>query len=152
MRHLRLLALVAFVLAGCHGSGEVTAPPTRPPGAMTYSGHDASGRKVVTGWIRIDVPSAAMPAGAAFEGTWSLRALVVPRRYELGPQVGFGTLEAEIRADGTAVSLNPGCADDCVFLFGTLTFGGPAPMKYEGTWEWNTLTGSRNSGTFSASE
>ncbi len=51
-----------------------------------------------------------------------------------------------------AAGPNPDQADDNVGLVGTLAAGGLTPMRFEGIWEWVTLAGVRNRGTFRASE
>jgi hypothetical protein len=146
------LVLLLMLSAGCDEAGGVNGSDSRPPGAMSYSGYDDLGRRVVTGWIVFDIPNIqdGPPIPLEFNGTWELRALVDPGR--VGPQNGSGVLAGQITDSGVVVDLQPGQLDNNVALTGTLTAGGPAPMRYEGVWRWVTLTGVRASGTFSASQ
>ena len=72
--------------------------------------------------------------------------------YEIGPQVGSGTLSGRFVDDNVVVNLNPERTDDNVILTGTLTIqGGPVTwLSYEGTWTWETVAGPRSHGTFRA--
>ena len=149
-----ILVAAALLFAGaCHEANHVTEPP--PAGALAYSGYDEAGRLVVRGWIWLDVALidvAVEPRGPTpleFSGAWQLRALVDPER--IGPQTGTGTLAGTFGEEGVWVDLRPGWADNSVRLLGVLQAGGPAPVTYEGTWRWETITGLRAQGTFFAS-
>lgn len=149
-----VLVVVTLLLAGaCHEADDVTDPA--PAGALAYSGHDEAGRLVVQGWIWLDVALIDVAAGPGastpleFAGEWELRALVDADR--IGPQNGRGTLAGALGEEGVWVDLQPGWADNSVRLLGVLQAGGPAPVTYEGTWRWDTITGVRAQGTFFAS-
>ena len=146
------LALFLILCTGCHEAQDMNGSESPPPGAMSYLGYDDSGRLVVTGWLFFDIVTIqAPPIPLEFPGTWRLHALVDPAG--IGPQNGSGVLAGTfLQAGGLAVELHPDRADDNVFLVGTLTVGGPAAMRYEGTWQWITLAGVRAEGKFLASQ
>jgi hypothetical protein len=146
------IALLALFGAGCQGARQVTASGGPPVGAMSYEGYDASGHLVVVGWIDLDIPTldAGSPIPSDFSGSWGLSALTDPD--QIGPQHGTGTLAGRFTDSGVVVELQPGQADNGVVLSGTLTAGGPVPMRFEGIWEWTTLSGVRATGTFHASQ
>jgi hypothetical protein len=144
--------LLLMLSVGCHEGGDVSGSESMPAGAMSYHGYDDSGRLVVVGWIHFDIadPSAGPPIPLEFSGTWTLRALAAPER--IGPQNGSGVLAGRFTDSGVVVELQPGQVDNNVALNGTLSLGGPAPMRYEGVWRWMTFTGVRATGTFHASQ
>jgi hypothetical protein len=145
-------ALVLLLSSGCDGARDVDGSPSVPAGAMSYRGYDDLGRLIVTGWIDLDIPNSqdGSPVPPDFDGTWSFRALANTDR--IGPQSGSGVLVGWFTDNGVVVELQPGQVDNNVRLVGTLTAGGPAPMRYEGDWRWMTLTGVRATGTFRASQ
>lgn len=155
MRLATRLFLIPLLLlgVGCSGDDDVVTPPDPvPPGAMTYTGYDENGVAAVEGWILLDL--AIDPVGPTVPvnvtGTWELRRVNLSG--DIGPQIGAGTLEASLDDGQLFVNLNPGRTDDNVFADGALTvIGGPASgMRWEGTWRWVTLLGTRRSGSFTA--
>jgi len=48
-----LAASILVVSSACHQADDMGAPV--PTGAMSYSGYDAAGRLIATGWIRLDI-------------------------------------------------------------------------------------------------
>jgi len=155
-RSCAVLAVCVLLLAcACHEADHMGSPA--PVGALSYSAYDEAGRLVVRGWIWLDIvlidgaaqAGPGVPTPLEFSGEWELRALVDPAR--VGPQNGKGTLAGAFVEDGVAVDLQPGGADDNVRLFGKLSGGGIDPLRYEGTWRWETLIGPRAEGTFVAS-
>ena len=80
-------------------------------------------------------------------GTWNLRAVGDPGN--VGPQVGAGTLEGEVDQAGKVhINLNPGMADNNVFLIGSFV-GGPRG-SIEGEWRVSTFVGEVATGRFRA--
>lgn len=155
MRNSILLLLLPLLLLGVGCSGDddvVTSPEPIPAGAMTYVGYDENGVAAVEGWILLDLAiiqvDPAVPMNVT--GTWKLRRVGVPG--DVGPQIGEGTLEALLNSDQLFVNFNPGRTDDNVFADGPFTvIGGPASgMRWEGTWRWVTLLGTRRLGSFTA--
>lgn len=149
-----LLLLPLLLLAvGCSGDDDVVTPPEPiPAGAMSYTGYDENGVAAIEGWILLDLAIAlydpAVPVSVT--GTWELRRVNLSG--DLGPQIGEGTLEAVLNGDRLVVNFNPNRTDDNVFADGPFTvIGGPASgMRWEGTWRWVTLSGTRRSGSFAA--
>jgi hypothetical protein len=79
-------------------------------------------------------------------GTWEIDwAPGADRAGEVGPQVGKGELRGSLTDRRAWLDLNPGWADDNVFLAGDSGTPGIG-----GTWSWSTLTGPRAGGTFAA--
>ena len=143
--------LLLLLSAGCDEGRDLNGSSGIPVGAMSYLGYDDSGRLVVTGWIDLEIPAVyGPPLPRDFDGTWSFRALADTNR--IGPQNGNGAIKGWFTDNGVVVELQPAEVDNSVSLVGTLIAGGPAPMRYEGEWEWMTLTGVRARGTFRASE
>jgi len=154
---MKLVGFAAFLLllllsAGCDEARDLNGSSGVPVGAMSYRSYDDLGRLVVTGWIDFEIPDIqnGPPLPRDFDGTWSFRALADTDR--IGPQSGSGVLVGWFTDNGVVVELQPAQVDNNVRLVGTLIAGGPAPMRYEGDWEWMTLTGVRARGTFRASE
>jgi hypothetical protein len=150
---LFLSSLVLIGVAACTTTSDITSSGTTPPGAMTYIAYDDAGRPVVTGWIRLDIPDAAVAsADAAVTGEWSLDAHVDPDL--VGQQEGNGELEGDFHDGDLVVALYPGVVDGGCFLVGVLTVGGgPAGrMAYAGTWSDQSITGPHHQGTFQAKQ
>ena len=134
---LALLILPATLsLYSCKDSG------TQPPpsfGNFEYTAFDSSGTPVVHGALDL-----IRKDSAAITGTWELEAVGSPQN--IGPQVGRGSLEGWINHDRTVhLNLNPGWADNNVFLSGKLEEG-----FIHGTWSWSTIVGETSRGTFVA--
>jgi len=114
--------------------GETPCDPTLE-GMYVYTGFDTSGNQVVTGTLHIF----GIDSGVV-RGTWSFTATGA-----YGPGSGSGPFEGEVHGDTLALGLNPGWADNNVFLVGRVEKG-----IYSGKWEWDTFIGPTESGRFTA--
>ncbi|MGH7416320.1 MAG: hypothetical protein ACREKB_00885 [Candidatus Rokuibacteriota bacterium] len=112
--------------------------------ALSPAGGDASGAytyearsglfPVVIGTVTLTVEG-----DSAVTGTWELRRFPGSDPHiEVGPQIGSGTLAGRLTASGiVAVDLNPGWADNNVFL----ALGGITRDRLTGTWDHSTIIG-----------
>jgi len=133
---LGLLFLV-LVAARCEDDGALKAGDT-----FAYVGFDQQGARVVEGQLRFDSVESDRVSGR-----WRL-ASSRPAN-EIGPQKGEGSFAGSILGEQgrttLALDLNPGIADDNVFLSGTLE-----GTRLTGQWGWSTLVGTVRSGRFEA--
>ncbi len=126
---------VLLVVAATFACGDPALPPVSgdPSGAYGYVAHSGV-IPVVTGTMTLRVD-----ADSAVTGSWELRR--VPGsdpNILVGPQLGSGTLAGRLDASGfVAVDLNPGWADNNVFL----VLDGYTPNRLTGTWDHSTLIG-----------
>jgi hypothetical protein len=134
MPSVRLLCLVipAITLAACRTGAVATAPASDPNGVYAYratSGTDA----VVEGTMSIE-----LHADSSVTGRWTLQRIPgSDPRIVVGPQIGTGTLAGEVVAGRIVVDLNPGWADNNVFL----ALRGTARDLLTGTWDHATIIG-----------
>ncbi len=112
------------------------APPdTTLKGVFYYTGFDSSWSPIISGTLTFVVVESTSVSGIwQFEG-----------REGYGPQVGMGAFEGWIDGKTVSINLNPGWADNNVFLTGELKEG-----RYQGTWEYVTFVGPVYTGSFSA--
>ncbi|MEM1268927.1 MAG: hypothetical protein AAGI08_02660, partial [Bacteroidota bacterium] len=119
--------------------------------AYAYVARDVDGTPVVSGTLRLvfaDGDGARTAEGVS--GTWAFEAAQTGLdEQEIGPQLGMGSLEGGIGSDGEIwINLNPGLADNNVFLSGRFTEN--ARGELSGTWSYSTFVGSVAGGTFAA--
>ncbi len=119
----------------------VEAPYNQQPrdttliGDYRYTGYDSLGAAIITGTLGFrSVDSTST------RGVWELDG---PAGY--GPQIGVGTFEGWIDGGVVTLNLNPGWADNNVFLYGRLAAG-----VYSGQWDWVTFIGPTYTGSFKA--
>jgi len=129
------VAATVLLFAGCRDH------PTEPGslgGTYVYTAYNAGDTVVVIGTINL-----ANPDSTLLTGRWLLAA--VNGAPNIGPQTGSGTLRGSTGPGTTTISidLNPGWADNNVFLNGT--FQGTA---IKGTWMWSTFGGPTSEGRF----
>jgi hypothetical protein len=135
MLSVRLLCLVipAITLAACRTGAVATAPGSDPNGVYAYratSGNDA----VVEGTMSIE-----LHADSSVTGSWTLQRVAgSDPGIVVGPQIGTGTLAGRVVAGRIVVDLNPGWADNNVFL----ALSGTARDLLMGTWDHATIIGS----------
>lgn len=142
---LRLLILAAVVvcLDACKDLGEADTGILLPggvPATFSYKGYSADGSLAVTGTMSLTVA-----ADSSVSGTWNLDA--VSSSDKVGPQVGSGTLFGSVLNGSIAINLNPGWADNNIFLFGAI-----AQDRFTGRWTWDTFVGPTASGMFEATK
>lgn len=116
-----------------------------PDGANSYKyvGLDANGSPIVTGLLTLFF--ADETEGQSISGSWVLSG---PDDPDLGPQIGEGALTGSVHEGNIAIDLNPGYADLNVYLFGEFDDG--AATAFRGTWNFSTIVGAVNRGSFSA--
>ncbi len=107
-------------------------------GTYRYSGYEDGGGLVITG--RITLSTQTNPV----TGRWSLQLAGEPNG-PVGPQVGAGQLRGSLAGPRLSVDLNPGWADNNVFLDGQL-----AGNTWTGRWSYSTFGGTVNGGPFDA--
>ncbi len=139
------MALVMGSVAAC---GTTPTNPTEDgglDGRYRYAAYDSAGAQLLSGELVL-----ALQPDSSVEGTWefdwvpgadTLRAV--------GPQVGTGTLTGTFHAGELRADLNPGWADNNVFLVGTMNTMGPLP-RIVGTWGHSTFIGQVAWGFFDA--
>ena len=127
---------VLLVVAAIFACGDPTLSPVEGDPSGVYGYVAQSGViPVVTGTMTLQVDE-----DSAVTGSWELRR--VPGSdptIQVGPQLGSGVLAGRLDASGfVAVDLNPGWADNNVFL----ALRGTARDLLTGTWDHATIIGS----------
>jgi len=107
-------------------------------GTYQYSGYEGWGGLVITGLITLSAQTNPVT------GNWSLRQVGEPIG-PIGPQIGEGELRGSLSGSQLAADLNPGWADNNVFLNGQLTGN-----TWTGLWSYSTFGGAVNGGPFTA--
>jgi len=133
----RLLATAAILAAACEGN--FVAPQDGEEQTWEYTAYDFNNQAVVTGTFVVRAQ------GRTFNGSWETRLLKAGA--EVGPQVGTGDLWGEWDTEGQSVffDMNPGWADNNVFLTGA-----PDGNLLRGNWSHSTLVGNVSGGQFTA--
>jgi hypothetical protein len=125
-----LLAVAAIMACG---DPTLSTAGGDPSGAYSYVARSGL-TPVVTGTVTLLVDE-----DSAVTGSWELRR--VPgsdTTIRVGPQLGSGTLAGRLNASGmVAVDLNPGWADNNVFL----AFSATTRDLLSGTWDHSTIIG-----------
>ena len=106
-------------------------------GAYNYSGYDTAGSLVVTG--RLVLSAETNPLA----GLWDFQRTGTSTN-DIGPQIGNGNLEGSVTGSQIWINLNPGWADNNVFLAGNLVGN-----SFTGRWDYSAFSW-RASGTFKA--
>ncbi len=106
-------------------------------GTYNYSGYDAQGSLVVTGRLVLSAETNPLT------GLWDFQRTGTSTN-DIGPQIGQGKLEGSVTASQIWINLNPGWADNNVFLAGNLVGN-----SVTGRWDYSAFTW-RASGTFKA--
>lgn len=122
---------IAALLVGCHDLS-VQAPTADLGGVYGYVAQ-AGNADVVTGIVRLQVQD-----DSSVTGTWELQR--VPgsdTSITVGPQLGSGTLQGRRSAHGVWLDLNPGWADNNVFL----ALLPEVANTLSGTWDHSTIVG-----------
>lgn len=138
------LVFTTFI-AGCNDSGEqvvghVNIEFIYPTTGYSYKAYNAKGDIVVEGTMRLTTNK----SGEA-SGSW-----IFEKRGQsdnIGPQVGTGSLSGNKDGSAISINLNPGWADNNVFLNGKIENG-----KIIGKWSWTTFIGPTSEGQFEAIE
>jgi hypothetical protein len=133
--------VLALAISACNDSGETVAgiPPIgSPPTSYIYRGYNSKDILVVTGSMTL-----ALIDSISISGTWMLECIVPGEK--VGPQTGSGTLRGSLQGGRIMVDLNPGWADNNVFLSGSFD-----KDRISGTWMWSTFVGPTSKGKFEA--
>lgn len=130
MTRLTRSLLCAVVFAAC-SDGTAPAPTGDPSGAYTYLAR-VGFLAVVEG--RVDL---LVADDSSVTGTWKLQRVLPNTGIEVGPQVGTGTLLGRRTDTGIWLDLNPGWADNNVFL----ALHPDSPGALSGTWDHSTIAG-----------
>jgi len=100
--------------------------------------YDTTGTAIVKGWLIInDIDSSNII------GKWEFKS--IGNALDIGPQVGSGELIGGTLEDGIWVELNPQFRDNNLQLIGIL-----GNNKFSGVWQWTSIVGITNHGTFEA--
>ena len=76
-------------------------------------------------------------------GSWEISAANKYSEKEIGPQIGTGKLEGNIKAGKIFMNLNPGWADNNIFLNADYS-----KDQFKGSWLWSAFIGPSASGSF----
>lgn len=131
MRRTTLALVCAGAVLGCN---EPLAPSRNwePSGVYSYLARIGV-VPVVEGTLTLVVA-----ADSSVTGTWELRRVPTSdTTVSVGPQLGSGTLQGRRSATGIWVDLNPGWADNNVFL----ALDAKAYETLSGTWDHSTIVG-----------
>ena len=142
-RNVLVGALFTLCLPGCNElfpseGGEDSSGKVPLPGQYSFSAYSEEGTLLVSGRIAI-----ALEDTSRITGTWTLRAEVPDP--QVGPMVGDGTLEGYVDGEMIHMNMNPGWADNNVFLLGK-----KAGSRLTGTWEHVGFAGVIATGSFAA--
>ena len=134
-----LILFLSFVACTDKGDSPVDGlQPGGVPDRYIYKAYNSKGDLAVSGTMTlVDIDS------TSDSGTWSFVAVLPSEK--VGPQVGTGRLTGTIQKSSIYINLNPGWADNNVFLQGTVS-----PDSITGRWMWSTFVGPTAEGTFRA--
>ena len=131
-----------FFISCNRGTFDPSAPQ---PGTYVYKAFDSTGILIVEGWLKFKVDDSIQPDDdmnyLPIEGVWHLNKIGNPGH--IGDQVGDGILKGTIEDDKIWINLNPGWADNNVYLNGKLDGN-----KFDGEWFYSTFVGAINGGPF----
>jgi hypothetical protein len=140
-RPLAWVALVAALGFACVGADRPLAPRLEDvDGGFEYRAYDGDGELLLVGTVTLETD-----ADSSIAGTWEIRwAPGADTTTVVGPQVGSGTLAGWLRAEYAAIDLNPGWADNNVFLVARAEDHG----ALRGEWHYSTFIGPVAEGRF----
>jgi hypothetical protein len=135
MKYLQplIVLLAAVFIVSCSDDDSSTQT-----GTYRYTAF-LEGSPVVEGFLQLDVLTTTQVSGS-----WEF-ARIGSSTIQVGPQVGTGTLEGSFDGAVLSMNLNPGVADNNVFLSGT--FQGDT---IRGEWSFSGFPGVISQGTFIA--
>jgi len=136
-KHSTLIILLMIISSlGCKDN--IVILPTSP--SYSYLATDSSGIPLVQGLLTLSWKDSTIT------GTWKLSK--IGNAQNTGPQIGNGTLRGTIHNGIYYIDMNPGWADNNVFLIGRIE----DEIFLRGSWTWSTIVGPTNGGTFEAKE
>jgi hypothetical protein len=137
------LASLLLLGTACAPGATPFTPSAIRAGAYRYVAEDNAGHRLLEGEITLVALD-----DSTLQGTWQIRwAAGADTTAQVGPQVGSGTIAGGRAGDHLAFDLNPGWADNNAILLAVGSPGG-----FTGRWEWETISGPRSGGRFSATE
>jgi hypothetical protein len=108
---------------------------------LDYVACDAAGHPLLVGRMSLNIAT-----NGDISGTWRIGwAPGADQNADVGPQVGEGEVRGSLSEGRAYLDLNPGWADNNVYLSGALGPGGLG-----GEWSWSTLLGHVSGGNFMA--
>lgn len=132
---------LVVLLLGTAACSDASEPFEFSDGTLRYEATTTVGLPLVEGELRLRYPTDSTVAG-----TWAFRVSPgADPAIEVGPQVGAGTVAGSRVGNTLYLDLNPGWADNNVFLTGEAAAG-----ALRGRWTWSAFTGPRASGRFTA--
>jgi hypothetical protein len=134
-RRPALITAAAIILLLGTGCRDHPTAPGDIAGLYRYTAYNAGDSVVVVGTITLNNSDSTR-----LTGRWAL--IAVNGSVDVGPQTGTGTLSGSTAA-GVSIDLNPGWADNNVFLDGAFAGG-----VITGTWRWSTFAGVAAEGRF----
>ena len=142
---MRLLLLLGFLaLAGCASLDRDNGSAGDFEDVYRYTAYDEADRAVVAGTLYVVyLPSDVLDEPDRLQGRWALDATAEG----VGPQDGTGALEGTIGGGAVSVNLNPGMADDNVYLHGRFE---DDRARMTGEWSYATFAGPQAGGRFEA--
>lgn len=141
-RRVRWTALAVALALGCGNEiNQVAAPRLEDVhGGFEYRAYDPDGRLLLVGAVTLEAR-----ADSAITGTWEIGwAPGADTTAVVGPQVGTGTLAGRYDGENTLIDLNPGWADNNVFLVAGAANG----ADLSGEWQHSTFIGPVAEGRF----
>lgn len=129
---ISFLILLLIFCVGCNNNDESIGLS----GTYNYSGYNADDVLIISGTLDLNVSDSTHVTG-----TWQLNQ--VNDENNVGPQTGTGNLEGGFNNDVLMLDLNPGWADNNVFLIGKFEAG-----NFNGAWEYSGFAGAINQGYF----
>jgi hypothetical protein len=140
----QLLFALSVVAIGTACSDGVTGPEELS-GVYVYHATDSAGTLLLTGTLQM-----VFQDDSSVTGSWGIeREPDAGGDSEVGPQIGEGTLQGRLSAEGLVLDLNPGSADNNVLLIGALVRDAGAP-KLAGDWRYSAFAGEVAAGHFTA--
>ncbi len=144
----RIVSVVALCVIMGSCSKETTTAPSTTSTVYNYTGTDSTGVTIVLGTLSIQVFDSAK-----MSGSWNLASANGASSAMFGPQFGSGSWQGTRTLVTLLINLNPGVVDDNVVLNGTAVYANPgdqAPASFRGDWQFVTLHGISNHGSFLA--
>lgn len=142
-----IFPLLLLCIVSCDRAA--VAPSVSHQGTYLYQAFDSTGTLIVKGWIEIKINESVPPDDEnnyfPIDGKWYLDKIGDPEN--IGMQVGEGSLIGTIEQDDIRVNLNPGWADNNVFLNGKINGN-----EITGHWYYSTFVGAINGGAFKATK
>jgi hypothetical protein len=136
-----LVSTLFLSFVACTDKGDSPAGSLQPgdvPATYSYRAFNSKGDLAVNGTMTLTLVNTTSIAG-----TWTFVAIIPSDK--IGPQVGTGRLTGTIQNSSISIDLNPGWADNNVFLQGTVSSD-----RFTGRWMWSTIIGPTADGTFEA--